>query len=46
MPSPTFGLSSRRFLTPVFATPIRAAAECHANLTGYRDRILRRYFEG
>jgi glutathione S-transferase len=34
------------FLTPVFATPIRAAAERHANLTGYRDRILRRYFEG
>lgn len=34
------------FMTPVFATPIRAAAERHANLTGYRDRILRRYFEG
>jgi glutathione S-transferase len=34
------------FLTPVFDTPIRAAAERHANLTGYRDRILRRYFEG
>jgi glutathione S-transferase len=34
------------FLTPVFDTQIRAAAERHANLTGYRDRILRRYFEG
>ena len=32
-------------LAPVFDTPIRAAAEHHANLTGYRDRILRRYFE-
>ena len=34
------------FLTPVFDTQIRAAAERHANLTGYRDRILRRYFDG
>ncbi len=34
------------FLTPVFATPIRTAAERHKNLTGYRDRIMRRYFEG
>ncbi len=33
------------FLTPVFDTPIRTVAERHANLTGYRDRILRRYFE-
>jgi glutathione S-transferase len=32
------------FLTPVFDTPIRTAAERHANLTGYHDRILRRYF--
>ncbi|MGH6793619.1 MAG: glutathione S-transferase C-terminal domain-containing protein, partial [Methylocella sp.] len=34
------------FLTPVFATPIRTAAEGHKNLTGYRDRILREYFQG
>jgi glutathione S-transferase len=34
------------FLTPVFETPIRTAAERHANLIGYRDRVLRRYFEG
>ncbi|MGH6834753.1 MAG: glutathione S-transferase family protein [Methylocella sp.] len=34
------------FLTPVFATPIRTAAEKHKNLTGYRDRIMRKYFEG
>jgi len=33
------------FLAPVFETPIRTAAERHANLIGYRDRILRRYFE-
>ena len=33
-------------LTPVFDTPLLAAAKRHANLTGYRDRILRRYFEG
>ena len=32
------------FLTPVFVTPIRTAAEKHQNLTGYRDRILRHYF--
>ncbi|HEX3495756.1 MAG TPA: glutathione S-transferase family protein [Methylocella sp.] len=34
------------FLRPVFDSPIRAAAERHANLAGYRDRILRRYFKG
>ncbi|MGH6864432.1 MAG: glutathione S-transferase C-terminal domain-containing protein, partial [Methylocella sp.] len=34
------------FLTPVFATPIRSAAETQKNLTGYRDRIMRKYFEG
>ncbi|MGH6811339.1 MAG: glutathione S-transferase family protein [Methylocella sp.] len=34
------------FLTPVFDTPIRTAAEGHGNLTGYRDRILRKYFLG
>ncbi len=34
------------FLTPVFATPIRTAAEKRKNLTGYRDRILRTYFHG
>ncbi|MGI8568790.1 MAG: glutathione S-transferase family protein [Methylocella sp.] len=34
------------FLTPAFDTPIRTAAEKHKNLTGYRDRIMRRYFEG
>jgi hypothetical protein len=27
------------FLTPVFETPIRTAAERHANLIGYRDRV-------
>ncbi len=32
------------FLTPVFDTPVRTAAEHHANLTGYRDRITRLYF--
>ena len=32
------------FLTPVFVTPIRTAAEKHQNLTGYRDRILRHHF--
>jgi len=32
------------FLTPVSDTPIRTAAERHANLVGYRDRILRLYF--
>ncbi|MGH6936771.1 MAG: glutathione S-transferase family protein [Methylocella sp.] len=34
------------FLTPVFDTSIRTAAERHANLIGYRDRILKHYFEG
>jgi glutathione S-transferase len=32
------------FLTPVFDTPIRTAAERHTNLVAYRDRILRHYF--
>jgi glutathione S-transferase len=32
------------FLTPVFATPIRTAAERHKNLTGYRERIMQQYF--
>jgi hypothetical protein len=30
----------------VFETPIRTAVERHANLIGYRNRILRRHFEG
>lgn len=34
------------FLAPAFDTPIRTAAERHANLAGHRDRIRRRYFEG
>ncbi len=33
-------------LAPVFDSPVRTAAERHPNLTGYRDRILRHYFEG
>ncbi len=32
------------FLTPVFDTPIRTAAERHPNLAAYRDRIMRLYF--
>lgn len=32
------------FLTPVFDTQIRTAAERHGNLVAYRDRILRLYF--
>ena len=32
------------FLTPVFDTQIRAAAERHPNLAGYKDRITRLYF--
>ena len=32
------------FLTPLFYTPIRTAAERHANLAGYKDRITRLYF--
>jgi glutathione S-transferase len=32
------------FLTPVFDTPIRAAAERHPNLAAYKDRITRLYF--
>jgi glutathione S-transferase len=32
------------FLTPVFDTPIRSAAERHPNLAGYKDRITRLYF--
>ena len=33
------------FLSPTFATKVRAAAEKHQNLVGYRDRILSRYFK-
>jgi glutathione S-transferase-like protein len=32
------------FLTPVFDTQIRTAAERHPNLAGYKDRITRLYF--
>jgi glutathione S-transferase len=32
------------FLTPVFDTPIRTAAERHPNLAAYKDRITRLYF--
>ncbi len=32
------------FLTPTFDTPIRTAAERHANLVTYADRITRLYF--
>ena len=32
------------FLTPVFDTPIRTAAERHPNLAAYNDRITRLYF--
>jgi glutathione S-transferase len=32
------------FLTPVFDTPIRTAAERHSNLAAYCDRITRLYF--
>jgi glutathione S-transferase len=32
------------FLTPVFDTQIRTAAEHHPNLAGYKDRITRLYF--
>jgi glutathione S-transferase len=31
-------------LAPVFDTPIRTAAERHANLAAYKDRITRLYF--
>ncbi|HUZ91115.1 MAG TPA: glutathione S-transferase family protein [Methylocella sp.] len=34
------------FLSPVFVTLIRSAAEKHQNLVRYRDRILRHYFPG
>lgn len=33
-------------LCPLFETPIRAAAERHANLVAYRDRGLARWFPG
>jgi glutathione S-transferase len=33
------------FLTPALTTKVRAAAEKHQNLVGYRHRILSRYFE-
>jgi len=32
------------FLCKTFDTPIRAAAEGHANLVAYRDRLMRLYF--
>jgi glutathione S-transferase len=32
------------FLTPVFDTQIRTAAERHPNLAAYEDRIMRLYF--
>jgi len=32
------------FLTPVFDTPIRTAAERHPNLVAYKERIARLYF--
>jgi glutathione S-transferase len=32
------------FLTPVFDTPIRTAAERHPNLAAYKERITRLYF--
>jgi glutathione S-transferase len=31
-------------LSPVYQSPIRAAAESHANLVSYRDRVLKLYF--
>jgi glutathione S-transferase len=31
-------------LTPLFDTPVRAAAGRHANLVAYRDRMLERYY--
>ncbi|MHB8885194.1 MAG: glutathione S-transferase C-terminal domain-containing protein [Methylovirgula sp.] len=31
-------------LTPVFDTKVRAAAESHANLTAYVDRLFKQYF--
>lgn len=34
-----------QFLTPVFDTPLHAAAEKCKNLVDYRDRILQRYFD-
>jgi glutathione S-transferase len=40
-----FGMVSG-VLAPVFRSPIRDAAEGHANLVAYRDRLLERYFAG
>jgi glutathione S-transferase len=31
-------------LCPLFESPLREAAECHANLVAYRDRMMRRYY--
>lgn len=42
----TAGAFVMAFLTPVFDTPIRIAAESHANLVAYRDRLIGRYFPG
>jgi glutathione S-transferase len=42
----TMGAFVMGFLTPVFDTPTRNAAESHANLVAYSDRIMTRYFPG
>jgi glutathione S-transferase len=34
------------FLSPVYESPIRSAAESYPNLVSYRDRLLSRYFPG
>jgi len=39
-----FGFAAS-FLAPGFTTEVRAAAEKHQNLIGYRDRIQRDYFD-
>ena len=31
-------------LSRVFETPVRAAAESHANLVAYRDRLMKRFY--
>ena len=38
-----FGMVSGA-LAPIFTSPIRAAAESHANLRAYRDRMMEQYF--
>ena len=42
----TAGAFVMGFLTPVFDTPIRTAAESHANLVAYSNRLVSRYFPG